>query len=678
VSDRQIESPRRGPFSPRAIAVGLCCVIFVALFAPYNDYALNNTFFIGNHFPVGVTLLMFAFVLGVNPLIRLIRPGGGLHSTELAGIWAICLIGSAFPTSGLLKYLIPYLITPIYMLPSHQEWLKGQKFLPDALFPTAGSESSPLGDVRNDEVINAFFLGRDLDAAVQIPWSAWAEPLSLWAIYLVPLFVGVLMLSVLFARQWIVHEKLQFPIAAVMLEMVRDAPEGKRFNALFTDRRLWVGAAIAMGIHFLNGMHAYIEQIPTIPLRFNLSSVFTEGIWAFLPSYMANGAVYFSMVGIAFLMATEVSLSMWVVLAIYGGIGAFAMSMGVDPWESMKSQSYGATLAMGIYLLYLARSHLRRAVAAAFRSPRDEQERQYRGYRWIVRVFLLCTVIAVGWLRFTGMSYPTAIAQVVILYLVFLVMSRLVAETGLFFISPRFAAHELFQTLAPNFLSLKNNALAINSIWPIFYIRETLMPYAFNALRLTHVEREESGSLVAEQRESLAARPSVILAFIAAILLSILAAGWISIYLYYDRGAMRANVLAVDAVMGQPMRQMSDYARQLPPPPGKGPEHMAIGAALIVILGFCRTRFARWPLVPIALCMATSNALGEMWVSILIGWACKFATMRVGGVTVYSRIRPFFLGLIIGEVLIAGIWMLVGAVVAMYGYEVVRIRILPS
>ena len=105
---------------------------------------------------------------------------------------------------------------------------------------------------------------------------------------------------------------------------------------------------------------------------------------------------------------------------------------------------------------------------------------------------------------------------------------------------------------------------------------------------------------------------------------------------------------------------------------------MALGAGLIVLLGICRLRFARWPFVPIALCMATSDALGYIWFSIFIGWVCKTSVMRIGGVSIYNRLRPVFLGMVIGEVLMAGVWMAVGAVVRISGFEIGSVRILPG
>jgi hypothetical protein len=123
---------------------------------------------------------------------------------------------------------------------------------------------------------------------------------------------------------------------------------------------------------------------------------------------------------------------------------------------------------------------------------------------------------------------------------------------------------------------------------------------------------------------------------------------------------------------------MSHYLEGVPAPPGQGPVQVAVGATLLLVLGLCRLRFARWPLVPITLCFASSDALGLMWFSILIGWLCKISVMRLGGVALFNRLRPLFLGLLIGEVLMAGAWMVVGAIVRFNGFELTSVTILPG
>ncbi|MDP6060343.1 MAG: hypothetical protein QGH33_15685, partial [Pirellulaceae bacterium] len=469
----------------RSVLLGLGCVMFIAAFAPYNDFALNNTFFIGNHFPVGVTLLMCLLVLAMNPLLGCVNRNAPLHSGELITVWSMCLVGAAFPTSGLLRPLIPLLAAPIYMLPQQPHWEPVLDFLPQWMFPTTNPD--------NDRIVTQFFLGSEPDQPAAVPWGPWVKALSLWALYFVPFYAGVLLLSILFSRQWIENEKLQYPIASVMLEMVRDAPPGRRLNALFSDRGMWTAAVVVMAIHLINGLHTYFPKVPPIPLHYDLGAFTTEGMWDHLMTDLKINGVYFSMVGIAFLMAAEVALSLWLMVVIYGvAMGAF-LYHGINPWEAMRSQSYGAMLAMGAFLLYLARAHLWRTFRIAFGPARDEEDRRVLPYRWVVRGLIGCVVCCVAWLCAAGMSLPVAVAQIVLVYLMYLVMSRLVAETGLFFVQPRMWTEHLFPLIAPRALSPKNYALVVKTVYATFHPRETLMPFAFNALRMSYETQRGQG-----------------------------------------------------------------------------------------------------------------------------------------------------------------------------------------
>lgn len=48
-----------------------------------------------------------------------------------------------------------------------------------------------------------------------------------------------------------------------------------------------------------------------------------------------------------------------------------------------------------------------------------------------------------------------------------------------------------------------------------------------------------------------------------------------------------------------------------------------------------------------------------IWFSIFLGWLAKTSVMTFGGAAAYRRTLPFFLGLVLGEALIAAFWMAV-------------------
>ena len=67
----------------------------------------------------------------------------------------------------------------------------------------------------------------------------------------------------------------------------------------------------------------------------------------------------------------------------------------------------------------------------------------------------------------------------------------------------------------------------------------------------------------------------------------------------------------------------------------------------MALLTFMRYRFAWWPLHPIGYTVASTNIIRNFVLSIFIGWSCKYLIVRFGGVMLYQKAKPFFLGLIV-------------------------------
>ena len=47
---------------------------------------------------------------------------------------------------------------------------------------------------------------------------------------------------------------------------------------------------------------------------------------------------------------------------------------------------------------------------------------------------------------------------------------------------------------------------------------------------------------------------------------------------------------------------------------------------------------------------------GHIWFTSLVAWVLKLTIMRYGGVSLFQTLKPFFFGLIIGEVALNGVW----------------------
>ena len=79
---------------------------------------------------------------------------------------------------------------------------------------------------------------------------------------------------------------------------------------------------------------------------------------------------------------------------------------------------------------------------------------------------------------------------------------------------------------------------------------------------------------------------------------------------------------------------------------GKG-RFMAIGGAIMGGLMLLRQQLVWWPLHPIG--FPISLVIHKMFFTVLLAWLIKTTILRYGGPKLFGRLRPFFLGLILGD-----------------------------
>jgi hypothetical protein len=108
------------------------------------------------------------------------------------------------------------------------------------------------------------------------------------------------------------------------------------------------------------------------------------------------------------------------------------------------------------------------------------------------------------------------------------------------------------------------------------------------------------------------------------------------------------------------------------------PAHMVGGAAAAGLLMWACLLWPSWPLHPIGLLMGGGYLPALGWPSILLGWLLKVLILHFGGARLYRKAAPFFLGLIVGQLLAAAIWAIIPSTLAAMGAEVLQMRVLPG
>jgi hypothetical protein len=180
-----------------------------------------------------------------------------------------------------------------------------------------------------------------------------------------------------------------------------------------------------------------------------------------------------------------------------------------------------------------------------------------------------------------------------------------------------------------------------------FDLREFLMPTVLNGFRLAEQSGVSTRKLV----------PVIAVALLFSLLVSIPA----FLYSCYRPGA--AQIGNVVELWSHPLRffgRLADRLQNPVYPTATQYVSMAAGAAIVAVLSWLRISFVWWPIHPLGFVMATSWASLNLWFSLFLGWVFKLLTIRYTGLRGYVMFRPLFMGIILGDVMGAVLWMVVG------------------
>jgi len=82
-----------------------------------------------------------------------------------------------------------------------------------------------------------------------------------------------------------------------------------------------------------------------------------------------------------------------------------------------------------------------------------------------------------------------------------------------------------------------------------------------------------------------------------------------------------------------------------------------------------KSRFLWWPLHPAGYAICISGwFINWLWFSIFVSWIVKVIILRYGGIRVYRRSVPLFIGFVLGEYVIGCSWSILGTVLGMRMY----------
>jgi hypothetical protein len=642
------------------LRVTLLSILLAAMFGyviPIIDYKFNNTFLGAAHLPVGAVGVLLLLLLVVNPLLRLLARSLAFSRNETLTVYITCLFSTLVPGRGGENFWVTNVIASFYLSTRENRWFESlQPYLKPWLTPALTSTGN-----YNQKVVEDWY-----QAGGSIPWGAWLVPFVAWAILVLALYAMLACLGVILRAQWAQREALAFPLLRLPLEMTRDLDSTNRsglFDGFFRNPLMWFGFLLVVAVQSLNGLNNYFPDVPRVPMQILTGGMFSEAPWNQLyPTTFLFWPIVF---GLSYLLTTEVAFSLWffywvvkfqLILAYYLGFQPNAMPS--PTWTRGWAKSFIAFEQIGAYIAYLAlilwagREHYKFVVRRALRkveSTPDEREEalSYPAAFW---GFLIAFAVILAWTVAAGVRLDIALALWLSYLMIALILTRVVAEGGLLFVQSGWAPLGPIAYLAG---SGPGAWLTPSSVAPAAFIQGAIMTDMRAFLLPSFVQ-----SFKLAKDRGIAARP--LLRLIAVCTVVAMAIGWWNILRlgYSDVGGLqletqwsRGNVATL------PAQNTLEIMKSSPDGLWANWSWLGVGAFLTWGMMWMRNNFLWFPLHPIGLIMCWPTAMYSMWFSIFLGWLCKVMIIRYSGTDTYRRLLPFFLGIVLGDIVSMLFWL---------------------
>ena len=614
----------------RSVGLGLGIVVFINLWVTYAETVVHSSRLNLSYFQLTLMAVFLILVAVVNPFLKMCSPRIAFSPSELLAIVAIGMVGCVVPASGITGFLIGVIATPIYFSTPENRWA-------EFYHPHLNSWVVPT----QPEALRTFFEGLPLGAS--IPWGVWVAPLAWWATFILAVFALSASTMVILRKQWSDNEKLVYPLVAVPLEMARDAGTRKLIPDFMRGKLFWIPAVIAFALFFWNTVSWSFPLVPALNIFPNAGDFrFTR----YSPVVVMEPLNLFT-IGFAYFANTQVLFSIWFFFLLHVVEGGIFNRLGYQIERSTDSfsadppteawQCFGALAAMVIWRLWVARHHLRDVFARAFSSQhRVNDSEEVLSYRTSVFALLCSLAYAIFWLHQVGMDLATATIYLAAAAVIYIGLARVVCEAGIVYsgatITPQAFVMDMRGTYAISNASLTAIALSYSLV---DYMRGLFAPGVAHSVKL--------GDLIRGNRRALLFWVGI------GVLLGLAASVLYTLYLGYSHGAY--NFPRFPFFSGDPKRVFASTLSQMRTPKAPDPARMVffgIGAALMALLTFLRYRFRWWQIHPIGLALSSADNTAHYVMPIFIAWGCKTIIMAVGGVQLYRKAKPVFLGLLVG------------------------------
>jgi hypothetical protein len=310
---------------------------------------------------------------------------------------------------------------------------------------------------------------------------------------------------------------------------------------------------------------------------------------------------------------------------------------GASPVAAVAAQEVGGLIVFVLWSFWMARGHLgavwRKAVWGA--SDVDDSD-EFFSYRSAMVGILFGLTFMICWLHSAGMALGIMIPFLLLLFIFYIGVARIVAETGLVALDLPLNSHE-FLIRAVGSSHIDPSSLTAFGLTNTFARNWR----TFTMVSVSHITK--LGDRIWQEKRRMFA--VICFSFALALIVSAI----YTIYSGYSTvGAYHFGQFAFttgNIAFFENIKVWINNPKQL-----SNLEAIWFGLGSVVMGGLIllRYRFPAWPIHPVGFAIARGVAIDNAFFTIFIAWLTKTILLRLGGISLYREAQPFFIGMLVG------------------------------
>lgn len=613
---------RRDGVTARAVLIGL-------LFVPVNVYLVVQWETVwGTQYPTTMGIFFNAIfclflVTTINILLKKFLPKRSLSQTELLTIYVVLITAITVSSHDFSQGLFCSIGTAHWDATPENEWESiFWRYLPTWL------------TVRDNGILREFYEGESSFYNMKYILG-WLKPMIWWTLFLTVLACTTIFINILIRKQWIEREKLTYPLVQLPYEMTKE----DSIRTFFRNKLLWIGFGIAAGIDLINGLNFLYKVFPAIPLSYDMGPHIVDRPWNAVGSFLIQVNPY--AIGLAFPIPLDLLFSCWFLFLIWEAQRVMGSALGVNmpgyPFEDQ--QILGAYLGIAIVSVWIGRKPLLQVIRKilGLKTTLDDSKEPMK-YRSAMIGMIIGFAFLVIFAYQSGISLVFAIFFFLIYYTIIFAFTRMRAELG----PPLQGIHYSgpLQLIVAIFGSRRISSQTFTAaapLWPLTKeLRNTPTPFQLESFKLA--DRAGINTKRLWKVMAMTTFIGIFLTFWAFLQLN---------YKWGGVGAWRGTVAYTT---------MERWIVSPVEPDMKFIVATAIGFVFVIINTILRLRFIWWNLHPLGYPLAGYYHFEKLWFPFFVSWTAKRIILKYGGIRLYRKAFPLFLGLVLGEFVVGSFW----------------------